>query len=163
MEPVFQTLPKLFPDGIQGGFQLAGRLPESEKTPGVWEVCRAATSSEFRHHLNPKRYRSHWPHNLHFCPPLCQRQTAHIENVNVKKDEPRRVQTLRGYTRSPTILARPSVISGTLLNQIDFTTIRITEPPCQAPSSMDSRFFGEVICYSRDCNNSLPTGRDTTA
>ena len=35
LEPLIQTSPELFPQGMQEGFQLTGRLPESEKMPGV--------------------------------------------------------------------------------------------------------------------------------
>ena len=35
LEPLIHTSPELFPDGMPDGFQLTGRLPESEKMPGV--------------------------------------------------------------------------------------------------------------------------------
>lgn len=35
LEPLLQTMPELFPDGIQDGYQLSGHLPESEKMPGI--------------------------------------------------------------------------------------------------------------------------------
>ena len=35
LEPLIQTMPELFPDGIQDGYQLSGRLPESKKMPGI--------------------------------------------------------------------------------------------------------------------------------
>ena len=35
LEPLIETVPKLFPAGIADGFQLTGRLPESKKMPGV--------------------------------------------------------------------------------------------------------------------------------
>jgi hypothetical protein len=35
LEPLIETTPKLFPAGIADGFQLTGRLPESEKMPGI--------------------------------------------------------------------------------------------------------------------------------
>lgn len=35
LEPLIQASPELFPQGMQEGYQLTGRLPESEKMPGV--------------------------------------------------------------------------------------------------------------------------------
>lgn len=35
LEPLIRALPELFPAGIEDGFQLSGRLPESEKMPGI--------------------------------------------------------------------------------------------------------------------------------
>lgn len=35
LEPLIHTSPELFPQGMQDGFQLTGRLPESAKMPGV--------------------------------------------------------------------------------------------------------------------------------
>lgn len=35
LETLLQDSPELFPEGMQDGFQLTGRLPESEKMPGV--------------------------------------------------------------------------------------------------------------------------------
>lgn len=35
LEPLLQNMPELFPDGIQDGYQLSGRLPESTKMPGI--------------------------------------------------------------------------------------------------------------------------------
>lgn len=35
LEPLLQTMPELFPDGIQDGYQLSGHLPESTKMPGI--------------------------------------------------------------------------------------------------------------------------------
>ena len=35
LEPLIQGSPELFPSGIQGGFHLTGRLPESGKMPGI--------------------------------------------------------------------------------------------------------------------------------
>jgi hypothetical protein len=35
LEPLIQSMPELFPAGIEGGFQLTGRLPESQKMPGI--------------------------------------------------------------------------------------------------------------------------------
>ena len=35
LQPLIESSPELFPAGIQGGFQLTGRLPESAKMPGV--------------------------------------------------------------------------------------------------------------------------------
>jgi len=35
LQPLIESSPELFPAGIEGGFQLTGRLPESAKMPGV--------------------------------------------------------------------------------------------------------------------------------
>ena len=35
LEPLIEASPELFPRGIQDGFQLTGRLPDSVKMPGV--------------------------------------------------------------------------------------------------------------------------------
>jgi hypothetical protein len=35
LEPVIRTSPELFPGGIENGYQLTGRLPESAKMPGI--------------------------------------------------------------------------------------------------------------------------------
>ena len=35
LTPLIQAMPELFPPGIQDGYQLSGRLPESEKMPGI--------------------------------------------------------------------------------------------------------------------------------
>lgn len=35
LEELLQSLPELFPKGIQDGYQLSGHLPESEKMPGI--------------------------------------------------------------------------------------------------------------------------------
>lgn len=35
LEPLVQSSPELFPEGMHKGFQLTGRLPESAKMPGV--------------------------------------------------------------------------------------------------------------------------------
>lgn len=35
LTPLIQAMPELFPPGTQDGYQLSGRLPESEKMPGI--------------------------------------------------------------------------------------------------------------------------------
>lgn len=35
LEPLIKTMPELFPEGIEDGYQLWGRLPESKKMPGI--------------------------------------------------------------------------------------------------------------------------------
>ena len=35
LEPLIKTMPELFPEGIQDGYQFTGHLPESEKMPGI--------------------------------------------------------------------------------------------------------------------------------
>ena len=34
LQPLIESAPELFPQGIEGGFQLTGHLPESAKMPG---------------------------------------------------------------------------------------------------------------------------------
>jgi len=35
LDPLIQTSPELFPQGVQDGYQLTGHLPESQKMPGI--------------------------------------------------------------------------------------------------------------------------------